>query len=248
MPDFPKVGGATAAEVAAAILVDPADKIEAHNIDGLISTRALDSTVAKSATALSNATWTDPKAGYLTGNVALDSTVAKEAGNVATVMAKTNIIGASVALEGGGNLATVMGKTNNIGASVALESAGNLAAVKTRTDLSLVAVTPTEVSILLDATDKTLVEITDVKVAEVEAWLDLTPMAGGDTIIVKYSRKAKVAGAYGIYAQETYTGIQTMPMVKLMGAKIYRDIKISAQQTAGGYKTLDIQVIRTVTV
>ncbi|MFH0850280.1 MAG: hypothetical protein V1924_05005, partial [Candidatus Bathyarchaeota archaeon] len=74
----------------------------------------------------------------------------------------------------------------------------------------------------MDGTEKTLVEITDVKVAEVEAWLDLTPMAGGDTIVVKYYRKVKVAGAYVVYASETYTGAQAVPMVKIIGAKIYR--------------------------
>lgn len=77
----------------------------------------------------------------------------------AAIKAKTDIIGASVALETGGNLATIAGKlptnkimgssvvtdkddeidaikakTDLIGASVALESAGNLAAVKAKTD------------------------------------------------------------------------------------------------------------------
>jgi len=139
----------------------------------------------------------------------------------------------------------------NVDASIstrAPELGGNLASVKTRADTILAAEAPTEASVLMDGTEKTLVEITDVKVAEVEAWLDLTPMAGGDTIVVKYYRKVKVAGAYVVYASETYTGAQAVPMVKIIGAKIYRDIKITAQQTAGVNRTLDVQSIRTVTV
>lgn len=49
--------------------------------------------------------------------------------NAAAIKAKTDLIGASVALESAGNLAAVKAKTDLIGASVALESSGNLAAV-----------------------------------------------------------------------------------------------------------------------
>ncbi len=221
MPDFPKSsGGATAADVWTyatrnlqsdtnnvirdSVLSD-ATKIAGANLDAAVSTRAVESTVAKDATVAKAAT------------VALDATVAKAA---------------TVALD----------------ATVAKETGGNLAAVKTRTDNALVAVAPTESSVLMDGTDKTLVEITDVKVGEVEAWLDLTPMQAGDTIVINYRRKVKAAGTYAIYASESYSGVQAVPMVKIIGAKVYRDIKISAQQTAGVNRTLDVQAVRTVTV
>jgi hypothetical protein len=106
-------------------------------------------------------------------------------------------------------------------------------------------VAPTEASILMDGTEKTLIEITDVKSSEIEAWADLTPMAAGDTIIVRYSRKMKVAGAYVKYAEETYSGAQSIPALCILNKKVYRSIKITAQQTAiGVYRTIDIQIIR----
>ncbi len=213
MPDFPKIGGASAAEVAAAVLVDPAtDKIDGSNVDAAVS----------AVKAKTDALPTDPADESL-----LEAAIATRAP------------------EAGGNVAAIKAKTDIIGASVALETAGNLAAVKTRADLIPAYVTPTESSVLMDGTEKTLFEITAIKSAEVEAWVDLTPMAAGDTIVVRYSRKVKAAGAYAKYAEETYSGAQTIPLLKIMGAKIYRDTKVTAQQTAiGVYRTLDVQVIR----
>ncbi len=224
MPDFPKVGGATAAEVAAAILIDPGtDKIDGSQVDASIASR---STLTQ-AQVLNDAT---PFAG----------------GSVATIKGKTDLIPADIATQLDTNVPAIKGKTDIIGGSVALETGGNVAAVKARTDKAPAFVTPTESSITMDGTEKTLFEITDIKSAEVEAWVDLTPMAGGDTIVVRYSRKVKAAGTYAKYAEETYTGAQSLPLLKLTGFKIYRDTKVTAQQTAGTNRTLDVQVIRAV--
>jgi hypothetical protein len=75
----------------------------------------------------------------------------------AAIKAKTDIIGASVALESAGNLATVKAKTDLIGASVALESAGNLAAVKTKTDLI-----PADITTQLDTNVPAIKAKTDI--------------------------------------------------------------------------------------
>ncbi len=103
---------------------------------------------------------------------------------------------------------------------------------------------PTESSVVMDGTEKILFENTDVKSSELEAWLDFTTMAGGDTIVVRYYRKVKAAGAYVKYAEETYTGAQSIPLLCILSKKAYRDIKITAQQSAGVNRTLDVQVIR----
>jgi hypothetical protein len=105
-------------------------------------------------------------------------------------------------------------------------------------------IAPTETSVVMDGTEKTLFEITDVKAGEVEAWLDLTPMQTGDTIVVRYSTKMKAGGTYAKYAEETYSGTQTIPALCILNKKVYRDTKVTAQQTAGTNRTLDVQVIR----
>lgn len=51
---------------------------------------ALNSTVAKAATALSNAIWTDAKAGYITGNVALEATLTAIDALIDAIKAKTD--------------------------------------------------------------------------------------------------------------------------------------------------------------
>lgn len=108
--------------------------------------------------------------------------------------------------------------------------------------------TPVESSVTMDGSEKTLFEITDVKPGEVEAWIDLTPMGIGDTIIVRYRRKVKAGGSYIKYAEETYSGIQELSALCIFSKKIYRDLKITAQQTMGLPKIIDVQVIRTRTV
>lgn len=107
---------------------------------------------------------------------------------------------------------------------------------------------PDESSVLVDSTERTLFEITDVKLGEVEAWIDLSPMQEGDTIVVRYSRKMKVAGSYIKYAEETYSGIQSLAALCIISKKTYRDLKVTAQQTLGVYRTIDVQVLRTRTV
>ena len=134
-----------------------------------------------------------------------------------------------------------MVKMDNMDATVstrAVESGGRLSTIPAFT-------TPTEASITMTGSEQTLIEITDVKSSEVEAWVDLTPMQSGDTIVVKYYRKMKSGGTYAIYANETYSNAQSIPALCIMSKKVYRDTKVTAQQTAtGSYRTLDVQMVR----
>jgi hypothetical protein len=152
---------------------------------------------------------------------------------------RSDLLGEDATFEAG--VATRKAKIDNVDATVstrAKESGGRLDGVPA-------FVAATESSVLMDGTEKTLIEITDIKSSEIEAWADLTPMAAGDTIVVRYSRKMKAAGSYAKYAEETYSGAQAIPALCIINKKVYRDIKITAQQTAiGVYRTIDVQVIR----
>ena len=119
---------------------------------------------------------------------------------------------------------------------------------KQRIDDTPAFLAPIESSVIMDGSEKTLFEITDVKPGEVEAWVDLTQMGVGDTIIVRYRRKVKAGGSYIKYAEETYSGVQSLSALCIFSKKIFRDLKITAQQTLGSYKTIDCQFIRTRTV
>ncbi len=153
--------------------------------------------------------------------------------------ARTDLVGQDATLEA--TTGTRIAKIDNLNATVssrAAETGGRLDSIPA-------FVAPTESSVVMDGTEKTLFELTDIKSSEVEAWVDLTPMAGGDTIVIRYSRKLKAAGSYAKYAEETYSGIQSMPALCLLAKKVYRDTKVTAQQTAGTNRTLDVQVVRT---
>lgn len=151
---------------------------------------------------------------------------------------RTDLVGQDNSLEA--TTGARVAKIDNVDAVVstrALESGGRLDGVPA-------FVAPTESSVVMDGTDKPLFEITDVKSSEVESWVDFTPMAGGDTIVIRYSHKMKAAGAYVKYAEETYSGAQSIPATCILNKKIFRDTKVTAQQTAGVNRTLDVQVIR----
>ncbi len=112
MPDFPKIGGASAAEVAAAILIDPAtDKIDGSNVDATVSSRGT-STLTQA-------------------QIISDSTPFLGA-SVAGIKTKTDNIGASVALESGGNIAAVKDKTDLIPADITTQLDTNIPAIQSK--------------------------------------------------------------------------------------------------------------------
>lgn len=107
----------------------------------------------------------------------------------------------------------------------------------------LSAQAPIETTVAMDGLEDILFNITDVKTAEVESWIDLSPLQAGDTVVIKYYRIVKAAGTFAMYANETYSGVQSPPLVKIVGAKVYRGLKVTAQQTGGTNRSLDVQVV-----
>ncbi len=246
MPDFPKAGGATAAEVAAAVLVDTGVKIDAVKLDATVASRAVESTVAKSATALSNAVWIDAKAGYLTGNVALDSTVAKESGNVATVMGKTNNLPADPASN------TQVNTRAAPGAQMALTGAEETAIqgkiIDDTTPIHRVAITKIQ-DFLEEGTGTLTADGTEqilrayVGLGKLHAYIDLTNMVAGNSVTVRQYMTIKTAGAYAKYAEETYAGVQTLPLLHLIMKPGKFGVKVTLQQAAVVYKTYDWETL-----
>ncbi len=197
MPDFPKVGGATAAEVAAAILVDPAtDKIDGSRVDASISTRAL---------------------------------------------------------EAGGNLATVMGQTSNLPVDPADESLLE-AAIATRasaTDYTAGRAAKMDKiqdfleegngTLTADGTEQIVREY--VGLGKLHAYIDLTNMVAGNSTTIRQFMKIKAAGAYAKYAEETYAGVQTLPLLHIIMKPGKFGVKVTLQQAAVVYKAYDWETL-----
>jgi hypothetical protein len=101
-----------------------------------------------------------------------------------------------------------------------------------------------ETSIAMDGTEKTLVEKTDNKIGLLDGYIDLTPMQAGDTIVIRQYMKIKAAGAYVKYAEISYSDAQSEPLLHVTTKTAKTSIKVTAQQTAGTNRTLDVQFFR----
>lgn len=97
----------------------------------------------------------------------------------------------------------------------------------------------TEASTAMDGSEIILIEKTDNLQSDLVGMIDLTAMAGGDTIVVKEYMVLKNGGSYINYATQTYSGAQTPALVFITPKWSKRKIKVTAQQTAGSNRTLD---------
>lgn len=135
-------------------------------------------------------------------------------------------------------------RTDLIGEDASFEAATGRPAKIPRLDSIPALETPVEQSILMDGTEQTLVEKTDDKFGYLDGYVDLTPMAAADTIVIRQSMQIKAAGAYVKYAEETYSAVQSIPLLHITTKPAKDKIKVTAQQTAGTYKTIDVQFYR----
>lgn len=103
--------------------------------------------------------------------------------------------------------------------------------------------TPIEVTITMDGTEKTLFEKSD-SIGQVQGYVDLTPMQGGDTIVLRQYMKVKTGGSYAKYNEDPYSGVQAVPLIHLTNKTTKTAVKMTAQQTAGANRSLDCQFFR----
>jgi hypothetical protein len=106
--------------------------------------------------------------------------------------------------------------------------------------------TPIEGSVTMDGTEQNIVldEVSGNPQRFLEGYIDLTPMQSGDTIIVRQYMKITATGDYVKYAEETYSDAQTLPLLYIVTKPGRYGIKITAQQTAGTYRSLQYQFFR----
>jgi hypothetical protein len=106
--------------------------------------------------------------------------------------------------------------------------------------------TPIEGSVTMDGTELNVVldEVTGNPQRFLEGYIDLSPMASGDTIVIRQYMKISATGDYVKYAEETYSGAQTLPLLYITTKSGRYGIKITAQQTAGTYRSLTYQFFR----
>jgi hypothetical protein len=106
--------------------------------------------------------------------------------------------------------------------------------------------TPIEGNVTMDGTELNVVldEVTGNPSRFLEGYIDLTPMASGDTIVIRQYMKIASTGAYVKYAEESYSGAQSLPLLYITTKTGRYGIKVTAQQTAGTNRTLTYQFFR----
>jgi len=100
-------------------------------------------------------------------NATISSRAPEAGGNVAAIKAKTDLIGASVALESGGNLAAVKAQTDLIPADITTQLDTNVPAIKAKTDLL-----PADTATQLDTNIPAIKAKTDLIPADIVTQLD----------------------------------------------------------------------------
>lgn len=220
MPDFPRVAGATAAEVWA---------YATRTLTGFTGTPRADLIGADES--LDTHGYTSARAGKLDYlDVAVSSRSSHSAEDVWAVASRTL------------TAFTGQPRIDLLGEDASFEA--GTGARKARIDKIPAFETVYEASITMDGTEKILVEKTDDKMGLLDGYVDLTPMASGDTIVIRQYMKVKSGGSYVKYAEETYSGAQTLPLLHITTKPAKTSIKVTAQQTAGTYRTLDVQFFR----
>jgi hypothetical protein len=106
--------------------------------------------------------------------------------------------------------------------------------------------TPIEGTLTADGTEQTLIldEVAGNPSRFLDGLVDLNAMAAGDTVVIRQYLSLVTPVAYRKYAEETYSGAQTLPALYIVTKTGRYGIKITLQQTAGTYKSFPYQFFR----
>lgn len=111
-------------------------------------------------------------------------------------------------------------------------------------DRLLAPTAPIEGTVAMDGTEVTVVEQTGTLEFQLDGYINLTPMAAGDTITIREYMKIASTGSYVKYAEESYSDAQSIPLLHIVTKPAVYGLKLTAQQTAGTNRTLTYQFFK----
>jgi hypothetical protein len=111
-------------------------------------------------------------------------------------------------------------------------------------DRLLAPTTPSEGSVTADGSEQTVVEATGTLEFQLDGYIDLTNMASGDTVVVREYMKIQSAGDYVKYAEETYSGAQSIPLLHILTKPARYGLKVTLRQTAGTNRSYPYQFFK----
>jgi hypothetical protein len=128
-------------------------------------------------------------------------------------------------------------RTDLLGEDASLEAGTGTR--KAKIDSLLGTVTEVEGTVTLTGSEQTLISTSDNKSHVVTGQIDLSNMASGDTVEVIQYMMVKSGGTFRAYADEVYTGAQTLPLLNINTKKGKYGVKVTIKQTGGTYRTVD---------
>jgi hypothetical protein len=97
-------------------------------------------------------------------------------------------------------------------------------------------------TILADGSEQVVVQYTEV--GRLVGYIDLQNMGEGDTTIIRQYMKLRAGGDYRKYAEETYSGVQEVPIQYITPKESDYGVRVTLQQTSGAYKSYDFNFLK----
>jgi hypothetical protein len=119
-------------------------------------------------------------------------------------------------------------------------SAGDYYAIRRAVDPAKVVTF--EGTVTMDGSEKTVFEF--VGTGRISGHIDLQNMTAGDVVVIRQYIKVKDGGPYKKYAEETYSGAQSLPLIHVTPKSVGVALKVTIQQTAGSYKSFDYNFVK----
>lgn len=108
-----------------------------------------------------------------------------------------------------------------------------------------------EGNITTDGTEQTIVEASgsenpwhQLTPFTLNAWVDLSNMEAGDTVILRQYVRLKDGGNWIKYGEEGYSGVQLSPALFVVTKPAVYGIKVSIEQISGPSKPFEYNIIR----
>jgi len=95
--------------------------------------------------------------------------------------------------------------------------------------------------LILNGSEQLLCEQPGGSPSEVMGYVDLGNLVAGDTVLMKFYVKLKSNGGWRACYEESYTGVQALPLVHVAKRPENHGIMVTLQQTAGSSKIIEYE-------
>lgn len=99
-------------------------------------------------------------------------------------------------------------------------------------------------SVIADGTEQTLLEFT--RLGRISGNVDLSNMQAGDTVIIRQYMKVTTNGGWKKYMQESYTDLQSNPLIYITSKETDFGVKITLEQATGVMREYEYNFIKEV--